>query len=205
MLSRFTTPIVCSIFALSLNCFANDVGSAKVYLKMFPAGDFVADIKGMQGNVTVNGDSYTAKNLTLDLNTLKTGMEVRDGHAKDKYLEVKKFPTVTLVEASGVGGKGTGKIKIKDKTNPVTGTYTVDAAKKFLTAEFKILLSEYGIEGISYRGLGVEDEAKIVVVAPIATAAPAVAKPVPAAKAPQKAAPKGAPKKPATPQPTKKN
>ena len=35
-------------------------------------------------------------------------------HAKDKYLEVKKFPTVTLVEASGVGGKGTGKIKIKE-------------------------------------------------------------------------------------------
>lgn len=203
MSSRLYAFTVLFISLVSLNLAANEAGTAKAYLKMFPAGDFVADIKGMQGSVTVNGDSYSAKNITLDLNTLKTGMEVRDNHAKDKYLEVKKFPTVTLVEATGTGGKGTGKIKIKEKVNTVSGTYTVDAAKKALTAEFRIKLSEFGIEGISYRGLGVEDEAKIVVVAPIAEAAAVPAKAIAPAKPASKVAPKAPVKTPA--KPTKKN
>lgn len=167
-----------------------DIG-AKASVKLFPMGDFVADIKGMKGSVTVNNGNYTAKDITLDLNTFKSGLELRDNHAKEKYLEVKKFPTATLIEASGTNGKGTGKLKIKDKTANITGIYKINGQN--LIAEFTVKLSDFGINEINYKGVGVEDEVKIEVTAPITVAAAA---PAPVAK-PTSAPAKGAPAKPA--------
>jgi polyisoprenoid-binding protein YceI len=177
-----------------------DVGSAKAYVKLFPIGDFVADIKGMKGTVQVNNGNYTVKDLSLDLNTFKSGLELRDNHAKDKYLEVKKFPTATLVEASGTNGKGSGKLMIRGVTKPVTGTYKIVGQN--LTAEFKIKLSDYGIDEINYKGVGVEDEVRIEVTAPVVAMAAAP----PATVAPKKVAPpaKAPTKAPLKPQPPKK-
>lgn len=173
-----------------------DVGTAKAYVKLYPIGDFVADIKGMKGTVTVTNGSYTVKDLSVDLNTFKSGLELRDNHAKEKYLEVKKFPTATLVEASGTNGKGTGKIMIKGITKPVVGTYKIDGQN--LTAEFKIKLSDFGISEINYKGVGVEDEVKIEVTAPVVAA---VAPPAAATGAPTKGV---SPAKTQAPQPPKK-
>lgn len=189
---------IATFFLLAISSFAQADNGAKASVKLFPMGDFVADIKGLKGSVTVTNGNYTAKDITLDLTTLKSGLELRDNHAKDKYLEVKKFPTAILLEASGTNGKGTGKLKLKDKVNPVSGTYKINGQS--LVAEFTIKLSDYGINEINYKGVGVEDEVKIQVTAPIVAAAvpPAAAAGAPTVgKKPVKA--------PAKPQPKKKN
>ena len=77
-----------NLVSLFISAYAYaDVGTAKVYIKLFPVGDFVADIKGMKGTVTVTDGNYAVKDLSLDLNTFKSGLELRDNHAKEKYLD----------------------------------------------------------------------------------------------------------------------
>lgn len=130
-----------------------------------PAGDFKANIPDVKGEAIVQGDSVSAENVVVDLKGLKTGMPLRDKHAKEKYLEVDKFPTVTLLKAVGKGGKGKGRIKMKNIEKDVEGTYKIDGSE--MTAEFPIKLSDFKITGIKYMGIGVDDEVKIHVTLPV--------------------------------------
>jgi polyisoprenoid-binding protein YceI len=150
--------------------------TVKAYVVLNPAGDFVGHLKVVSGFATVQGDQYQAKNVVVDLNSLVTGFETRDDHAKNKYLEVKKFPQAILLEASGSKNQGKARIKLRDQIQEVSGTYKViNAGKstgKSISADFKIKLSEFGIKDISYKGIGVEDDVRIEVVIPIKEAAP---------------------------------
>jgi polyisoprenoid-binding protein YceI len=94
----------------------------------------------------------------IDLNTLKTGISLRDKHMRDNYLETKKYP---FAEFSGKlntppaleVGKiyeviATGKFKIHGvtKTINVPGKIKVVSASQVdLNANFKVLLSDYKI------------------------------------------------------------
>lgn len=130
-----------------------------------PAGDFKANIPDVKGEAILQGDTVTAENIVVELKGLKTGMPLRDKHAKEKYLEVEKFPIITLVKATGKGGKGTGRIKMKNIEKDVEGTYKVDGSE--MTAEFPIKLSDFKITGIKYMGIGVDDEVKVHVTLPV--------------------------------------
>ena len=150
-------------------------GNAKAFVSLNPAGDFVANLKST-GSAQMAGGKVSAKSIVIDMKSLSTGLDLRDDHAKNKYLEVGKYPEAVLTDATGENGKGQGKLKFHGKENPVTGTYTIQGGKT-LQAEFKIKLSDYGISDISYKGIGVEDLVKIEVVVPVMAAAPAAAKP----------------------------
>lgn len=169
---------VLAIIFVSQISFAQQ-GTVKAYVTLNPAGDFVGTMKST-GAATLNGGKVTAKNIVVDIKSLNTGLDLRDDHGKNKYLEVGKYPTAILIEATGENGKGTGQLQFHGKTNPITGTYTIQGGK-ILHAEFKIKMSQYGISDINYKGIGVEDDVKIEVQIPIATAgaaASATAKPV---------------------------
>lgn len=144
--------------------------TVKAYVVLNPAGDFVGHLKVVSGFATVQGDQYQAKNVVVDLNSLVTGFETRDDHAKNKYLEVKKFPQAVLLEASGSKNQGKARIKLRDQIQEVTGTYKIINAGKSISADFKIKLSGFGIKDISYKGIGVEDDVRIEVVIPVKAA-----------------------------------
>jgi hypothetical protein len=165
-------------------------GSAKAYVSLSPAGDFVATMKST-GSAQVVGSKVSAKNIIIDLKSMTTGLDLRDDHAKNKYMEVSKYPEAILIEATGENGKGQGKLKFHGKEGHVTGTYKIEGGKT-LTAEFNIKLSEFGITEISYKGIGVDDSVKIEVQVPVLVAAAPVAPAAPAAK---KAIPPQPPKK----------
>lgn len=183
--------LILSVVLISQTGFAQQ-GTAKAYVALSPAGDFVGTMKST-GGATLSGGKVSAKNIVVDMKSLSTGLDLRDDHAKNKYMEVGKYPEAVLIEATGENGKGTGKLRFHGKENPVSGTYTVQGGK-VLNAEFKIKLSDYGISDISYKGIGVEDEVKIEVQVPIVAAgaaptAPGAVKPAaPAAKSPPPAA-----------------
>lgn len=151
--------IVMSLF--SLNVLAQSV-SVDVVLN--PMGDFKAKTSEVKGEATVKGDEVSAKNIVVNLKSLKTGVELRDKHTQ-KHLDTKAFPEAVLVSASGKGGKGKGKIKIKGIEKDVDGTYKVEG--KLLKADFKLSLSDFGIKGINYMGVGVEEQVTIHVVVPV--------------------------------------
>ncbi len=190
----FKSLLILSFILISQNGFAQQ-GTVKAFVALSPAGDFVGTMKAT-GSATVSGNKVSAKNIVVDLKSMTTGLDLRDDHAKNKYMEVSKYPEAVLVEAVGENGKGTGKLKFHGKENPISGTFTVQGGK-MLNATFKIKLSDYGISDISYKGIGVEDEVKVEVQVPIAAAgaAPAAAA-TPAAAAPaQKALAPVPPKK----------
>ncbi len=139
--------------------------SAVVHLKLSPAGSFKGETRDVKGSAQQNGTKVTAQNIVVDLKNISTGISLRDEHTKNKYLEVSKFPTAILVSATGENGKGTGIIKIKGIEKPISGTYKIRG--KELDAEFEIKLSDFGIKGIKYMGVGVNDTAKVSVTVPI--------------------------------------
>lgn len=159
------------ILVFSLLNFANfafaQENTVKAYFVLNPMGDFVGTMKVISGSVSLQDGKFKGKNIVVDLKSLTTGMELRDDHAKNKYLDVKKYPTAVLLEAIGANGVGKARIKVRDKESLVNGTYKVSSSGKNLKAEFKIKLSSFGIEDVSFKGIGVDDEVRVEVVVPV--------------------------------------
>lgn len=158
-------------FSFVLSCLLGisswaSAASVVASLKISPAGSFQAKTSSVKGGVKQQGPKIVAAGpITVDLASLTTGMKLRDEHMKDKYLEVKKFPTATLTLGEGMGGKGRGKLKLRNIEKDIEGTYKVQG--KNLEARFNIKLSDFNITGIRYMGAGVKDEAEIVAVVPV--------------------------------------
>lgn len=160
--------VVLSAFVLSVlfhGSFLRAEVGVVAEVALTPAGDFKANIPDVKGEAVSKGESVSAENIVVELKGLKTGMTLRDKHAKDKYLEIEKFPTITLVKAIGKGGKGKGRIKMKGIEKEVEGTYKIAGSE--LTADFPIKLSDFKIIGIKYMGIGVDDVVKIHVTVPV--------------------------------------
>ena len=157
---------VFSLFSLANFAFAQD-NTVKAYFVLNPMGDFIGTMKVISGSVSLQDGKFKAKDIVVDLKSLSTGMDLRDDHAKNKYLEVKKYPTALLLEAVGANGVGKARIKVHGKESLVNGTYKVSSSGKNLKAEFKIKLSSFGIADINFKGIGVEDEVRIEVVVPV--------------------------------------
>lgn len=138
--------------------------SVVVDVVLNPMGDFKAKTGDVKGSATVKGDEVSAENIVVNLKSLKTGVELRDKHTQ-KYLDTKTHPEAVLVSATGKGGKGTGKIKIKGVEKEIAGTYKVEG--KMLKADFKLTLSDFDIKDINYMGVGVEDEITLHVAVPV--------------------------------------
>ncbi|MEK2646009.1 YceI family protein [Bdellovibrio sp. BCCA] len=138
--------------------------SVTVDVILNPMGDFKAKTGEVKGAATVKGDEVSAENIVVNLKSLKTGVELRDKHTQ-KYLDTKAFPEAVLVSATGKGGKGTGKIKIRGVEKDIAGTYKVEG--KVLKADFKLNLTDFDIKDINYMGVGVEDEITLHVAVPV--------------------------------------
>lgn len=157
---------VFSLLSLTNFAFAQD-NTVKAYFVLNPMGDFVGTMKVISGTVSLQDGKFKGKNIVVDLKSLVTGMELRDDHAKNKYLDVKKYPTAVLLEAVGANGVGKARIKVRDKESVVNGTYKISSSGKNMKAEFKIKLSSFGIADVNFKGIGVEDEVRVEVVVPV--------------------------------------
>jgi len=110
----------------------------------------------------LNGLIDLEKNLLdffIDLNTIKTGIGLRDRHMRENYLETKKFPFAEftgqinspkeLIKGQSIKVTAKGKFKIHgvEREIEVPGTLTLtDGNSLQLDATFKILLSDYQID-----------------------------------------------------------
>ena len=126
-------------------------------------------IDGSVGEIT--GSLKDAKEgyqgiLEVDLKNAKTGIELRDKHLKEKYLEVDKFPKATLelkaVKPSKELFQWTGFLTLKNNTKPVHGTASLDGDK--LKANFSFSLTDYPEVGIpSWLGVTVAEKVDVSV------------------------------------------
>jgi len=138
-------------------------------------GSFEARTKSVSGEVTAS--AAEPGNLTgalrVDLQTLETGIAVRDRHMRDTYLEVEKGPefavaTVDQIRVEKLDGKSTfkGTLLLHGQRQEVTGTADLQqrAGRIRVQAQFPIKVSAFQIAKPTYLGVGVRDEIQIKVV-----------------------------------------
>lgn len=132
---------------------------------------------GPEGDLIYAADKVSGT-LKVNLEKLTTEIDLRDDHMKNKYLEVKKFPTaeITFKEFKAPAAIDAmtdkeieiafaGDFTMHGKTKPISGIAKIKKAQNTIsgTAEFTIKIMEYLETLPSYMGLKVADDVKVVV------------------------------------------
>lgn len=170
---RLFNAILFSCLTLSIPAMAQPKVEFDVELN--PAGDFTARTTSVKGfAVKLSDKEVEARNISVDLKTLDTGIGLRNEHTL-KHLDAKNHPEAILVKAKGKNGQGIGILKIKGIEKKIKGIYKINNNE--LHAEFKIQLEDYDIKNISYKGIGVSNEVKLRVSVPLQVASPPSNKP----------------------------
>lgn len=130
---------------------------------------------GPQGTLKVDGVGLSGE-LTVNMASLTTGIDLRDDHMKNKYLEVVKFPVSKLIfEKSQLASSidpltekkadlpFSGQLNLHGITKPIDGKYTItpDGKNFNVVATYSINLSDFKIDIPSYMGIKVADKVNI--------------------------------------------
>jgi polyisoprenoid-binding protein YceI len=105
----------------------------------------------------------------LQLDQLKTGIDLRDEHMHEKYLETKKYPKAKIIISplnlpidwlqkprNLDAQEFSGTLFLHGKESPIKGTFKINESQ-VVEAEFKIKLSDYDIEIPNYLGIKVAE------------------------------------------------
>ena len=152
--------------ALASAAGASQNGQIKINVSLTPAGSFVAESSEVKvrGETAKKGEEFTARDIVLDPNTLKTGIGLRDKHLREKYLESGKYPEAVLTKAKGKDGKFDGELQVHGVTKPIQGTYEVK--DQSFVAKFKTKISDYKMGPASHLGVGAKDEVEVEITLP---------------------------------------
>lgn len=140
---------------LKAQVFKTETGRVE-FLSKASLNEFVGESGSLNGLVDLEKNML---DFFVDLNTVKTGIGLRDRHMRENYLETKKFPfaeftgkidaipTMAKGQSREVIAKGKFKIHGVEREITVPGKLTmVSDSELKLDAEFKLLLSAYNIE-----------------------------------------------------------
>jgi polyisoprenoid-binding protein YceI len=179
--------IFCALTALSTTAYAKasidlSKGKSSVRFEAIGKPSFLK-IKGvddggqgLSGSMSREGVSVAGK-AVFRLDALSTGLELRDSHMKEKYLEIAKFPTAELVirklpwgprdagDFAEVKGTFAGELTLHGMTKEVLGEATVerDGGELEATVSFTIKLTDFQIGIPSFQGITVADEVVVAV------------------------------------------
>lgn len=124
-------------------------------MKLNPAGSFEAKSENVKGNVFKEGDSFTAKRITVKVNTLKTENDLRDEHLW-KHLNYTKYSNAVLTNLKGKDGKATAMLEVAGVKKPITINYKEEQDQ--VVAHFKVSGKEFKLPKVEYLGVGVADD-----------------------------------------------
>jgi len=161
-------------------------GEVTVMCPLTVGGSFEAKTKNLSGDVTPASDEQGAVRgaLKVELQTLETGIGIRDRHMKNNYLEVEKGPgfataTIEDIRVEKLDGKTvfTAMLSLHGQKKKVSGAAELQQkdGKIRVQAQFPVKVSEFEIPAPTYLGVGVKDEIQIKV---SLMAVPAGAQPV---------------------------
>lgn len=187
--------ILVSLFLLPLPARAQDAtdqttlrvmnAQVSVLCPLTIGGSFEARTKALSGQVGMAADNTQPLDgdLLVDLQTLQTGIGLRDDHLRKRYLEVEKGPAYAQARLRNIRvDKLSGKtpfhavLMLHGQSKEVTGTADIkpEGDGYRLNASFPVRVSEFGIPEPTYLGVGVKDEVVVRVnlaasPAPVAT------------------------------------
>jgi polyisoprenoid-binding protein YceI len=156
-----------------------DSGQVRVTCAMTVGGRFEAKTSALNGALTLASSSPAVYNgeLTVDLRTLNTGIDLRDDHLRNEYLEVGKgegFSAAVLsaislgnVDPDTVQGKTafTGMLLLHGVKKQIAGQADIkrSAGSMRIDASFPVTLTDFGIAKPQYLGVGVKTEVQVKV------------------------------------------
>jgi polyisoprenoid-binding protein YceI len=160
-------------------------GDVTVVCPLTVGGSFQAKTKAVAGEVgpAPKAAGAVEGSLLVKLDTLETGISMRDRHMRENYLEVGKgdgYHTAVLsnITIDNANGKGTfkGTLTLHGQTREIVGTSVLQQKDGGVQveAQFPVKVSEFQIPKPSYLGVGVRDEVQIKVnlsTAPVSTVA----------------------------------
>lgn|GEM_PF-4484728 len=137
----------------------------QLHLELSPTGSFTAESQQLTlKGVARKGTGAAIQEIVLPLDSLVTGISLRDEHMKKKYFETRKHPIAVLKNVVAEEGSFKAKLLIRGVEKEVEGEYEAKGAG--VSAKFKTTLSDFKIPEAKYMGVGVEDEVEVEVVLP---------------------------------------
>lgn len=144
------------IFSVDLAAQEYKTTTGKVqFLSKASLNEFTGNSDQLNGLVDFSKNTF---DFYIDLNTLKTGIGLRDRHMRDNYLETKKYPfaefsgtiheSINLQkgESKALTAEGIFKIHGVEKEIKVPGKLTaVSDSELKLEATFKVMLTDFQI------------------------------------------------------------
>lgn len=133
------------------------------------------DGKGTGPLGSVHIEEKISGELLVNLDSLDTGIGLRNSHMKDNYLETKKFPngklTIDNVEGFNLSSpdgkyKFNGRIMVRGVEKPIENASVL--VKKISTgyeieAQFDTKISDFSIPIPKYAGLALKDNIQVIV------------------------------------------
>jgi hypothetical protein len=164
-------------------------GDITVHCPMTVGGSFQAKSTAIAGAIDVRpGQGAVGGSFQADLSTLDTGIDQRNQHLRENYLEVAKgegFAHATLTglvldvpDAAALNGKAPFKatFQVHGQARDIAGTAEVakDGDGYRVVATFPLHIPDFAIPKPRYLGVGVKDDIKVEVslkLAPVAAGA----------------------------------
>jgi polyisoprenoid-binding protein YceI len=148
----------------------------RIAVPLRPGGGFEAKTEALTGTLTLATPQPVALTgeLVVDLTTIDTGIDLRNRHLREKYLEVAKpgfekavLSEIRLADANGEGFEGksafAATLRMHGVSKPVTCTAEVrhEGTAVRVVASFALVLTDFGVEPPEYMGVGVGSKLSI--------------------------------------------
>lgn len=167
--------------------FRVDSGEVRISVPLRPGGAFEAKSAALSGSLRAAGARpvLLSGEVVLDLATIDTGIELRNRHLRENYLEVAKgagfdkavLSAIRVAEADGEGFRGrsafTATLLLHGVKGQVGGSAEIRAAGNGVRVEatFPLTLTDFGITPPEYMGVGVGSKVLVrvtILAAPVA-------------------------------------
>jgi len=145
-------------------------GDVRIAVPLRPGGGFEAKTQALKGTLTLAAADpvHFTGELELDLTTIDTGIQLRNQHLRENYLEVSKpgfdkavLSDIRVGEARSDSFEGrssfAGTLKLHGVSKAIGGSAEIkrDTGGARVTASFPLELTDFGIEPPQYMGVGV--------------------------------------------------
>jgi len=174
MIRRAVVPFSVAVVVAAASSLSHAALTASASQATFTAkGPAGVNIVGRSTELSLaeSGDELV---VTVPLAKLDTGIDLRNRHMRDKYLEVGKYPAavlkvsksaLTFPKGGPVTSKGTGTLTLHGQSRPTAFTYAAKpaGAGASVSASLRLDMTEFGIEKPGYSGVSVKPEVEVTV------------------------------------------
>jgi hypothetical protein len=145
------TALACLVSSLS----ALAGGRVTLHVELSPAGSFEASSEKLEGQLIKKKDHFFAEKISVNIQSLKTGIDLRDEHFW-KHLNSSKFSNAVITKFEGQEGEAVAFLEVAGVKKSIKVTYK-DSGDEII-GKFKVSNSHFNLPVVEYMGIGVEDE-----------------------------------------------